>query len=338
MMKIPFQTFVAILFAMLFLTNSNVRGEEKSKPAAKNPNAAAAQKALARGLIRKYRSEYSAFTSALIKTKSKTPAERIALLKNSNAAINAVFADHIKSPVMKTVLPELENTFGIDLEPTLTAVARDNPDPEISAAAMYVLAVHLHNTKRAPKLVVQLLEHTQKNLAKVPYKNGTLGDAAKTSLYNIQNLAVGMTAPDVTGVDADGAKFKLSDYHGKVIVLRFWGDWCPFCRSMFPQERELVKQHRDKPFVLLGVNSDSRARLKKAQQQKNLVWRSFWDGGDVGGPIAGAFRVTEWPTIYVIDHHGVIRHKGEGVRGGRAKWLNKAVEKLIAEAEKEQAK
>jgi len=38
-------------------------------------------------------------------------------------------------------------------------------------------------------------------------------------------LAVGKTAPDFEAVDVDGAKFRLSDYRGKVVVLDFWGFW-----------------------------------------------------------------------------------------------------------------
>jgi len=39
------------------------------------------------------------------------------------------------------------------------------------------------------------------------------------------DLAVGKLAPEISGVDVDGRKFKLSDYRGKVVVLDFWGDW-----------------------------------------------------------------------------------------------------------------
>jgi hypothetical protein len=37
--------------------------------------------------------------------------------------------------------------------------------------------------------------------------------------------AVGKEAPQVEGSDADGKKFKLSDYRGKVVLLDFWGNW-----------------------------------------------------------------------------------------------------------------
>jgi len=36
---------------------------------------------------------------------------------------------------------------------------------------------------------------------------------------------VGNQAPEITGEDIDGKKFKLSDYRGKVVLLDFWGDW-----------------------------------------------------------------------------------------------------------------
>lgn len=36
---------------------------------------------------------------------------------------------------------------------------------------------------------------------------------------------VGKPAPEITGPDTDGEMFNLSDYHGKVVMLDFWGDW-----------------------------------------------------------------------------------------------------------------
>jgi hypothetical protein len=51
---------------------------------------------------------------------------------------------------------------------------------------------------------------------------GTVGEKAKTALFQIRNLAVGKEAPDVEGEDQDGKRFKLSDYRGKVVLLDFW--------------------------------------------------------------------------------------------------------------------
>jgi hypothetical protein len=76
---------------------------------------------------------------------------------------------------------------------------------------------------------------------------------------------------------------------------------------MYPHERSLVAKYQDKPFVIIGVNSDAnRDQLKKIVAREKLTWRSFWDGGSTQGPIASRWNVTGWPTVYLIDHQGVI--------------------------------
>ena len=35
-------------------------------------------------------------------------------------------------------------------------------------------------------------------------------------------LKSGQTGQEIEGIDADGVAFKLSDYHGKVVLLDFW--------------------------------------------------------------------------------------------------------------------
>ena len=72
---------------------------------------------------------------------------------------------------------------------------------------------------------------------------------------------------------------------------------------MYPHERSLVKKLADKPFALVGVNSDKdRDELKEVLAKEEITWRSFWDGGSTDGPIAGRWNVRGWPTVYLIDH------------------------------------
>ena len=60
-----------------------------------------------------------------------------------------------------------------------------------------------------------------------------------------------------------------------------------------------------------------------------IPWRSFWNGTDgPDGPIARAWNVQAWPTVYMIDHRGLIRHKN--LHGSN---LDGPLEKLIKEAE-----
>jgi hypothetical protein len=101
---------------------------------------------------------------------------------------------------------------------------------------------------------------------------------------------------------------------------------------MYPHERSLVKKMEGKPFALVGVNSDQdKAELKKAMAKENITWRSFWNGGSTQGPISTRWAVQGWPTLYVIDHKGVIRHKHVGSPGDKV--LDDEIEKLVKEAE-----
>ena len=98
---------------------------------------------------------------------------------------------------------------------------------------------------------------------------------------------------------------------------------------MYPHERSLVKRFRNKPFVILGVNSDAnREQLRKTVKEERLSWRSWWDGGSTSGPIATTWNVSAWPTVYILDQKGVIR--GKQVHGAS---LDRLLERLVAEAE-----
>jgi hypothetical protein len=70
-----------------------------------------------------------------------------------------------------------------------------------------------------------LFEKVCKEYADVPGSRGKLGALAGAELFERRNLQIGKTAPDIAGEDIEGRAFKLSDYHGKVVMLDFWGNW-----------------------------------------------------------------------------------------------------------------
>ncbi len=95
---------------------------------------------------------------------------------------------------------------------------------------------------------------------------------------------------------------------------------------MYPHERSLVKKLADKPFVLLGVNSDGdAAKFKEIAAREKLSWPCILDGS-TDGPIATQWGISGWPSIFVVDAQGVIRFKDV-----REQELEDAVEKLLSE-------
>jgi hypothetical protein len=81
---------------------------------------------------------------------------------------------------------------------------------------------------------------------------------------------------------------------------------------MYPHERSLVEEMKDKPFALIGVNSDPDIeRARKAVADNQLNWRSFHCGGmGMLGPIPTAWAVSGWPTIVVLDAEMRIHFRG----------------------------
>ena len=100
---------------------------------------------------------------------------------------------------------------------------------------------------------------------------------------------------------------------------------------MYGHERSLVQRYQGRPFALVGVNTDADAEtLKKVQEEEHMTWRSWFDGH--GGPITRQWKITGFPTLYLIDAKGMIRFRHEGAPS--AAELDAEIETLVKEAEK----
>jgi peroxiredoxin len=109
------------------------------------------------------------------------------------------------------------------------------------------------------------------------------------------------------GKDSQGQEFRLSDYRNKVVVLTFSADWCGPCVAAYGQNRKLVETYKNRPFALLSVVADEEPRtVDEAIAKSEITWRCWYDGMD--GPIARRWNIRGWPTVYVLDAQGIIRH------------------------------
>jgi thiol-disulfide isomerase/thioredoxin len=136
---------------------------------------------------------------------------------------------------------------------------------------------------------------------------------------------VGYPAPDIRGEDLEGIDFKLSDFKGKVILLDFWAMWCPPCVKFLPHGRQMVQEYKGRPFVALGVNNDDDP--DEPRSSKVLALRCWADGK--GGPITRSWGIEFFPTVFLIDHEGIIREKFVG----DFSRLDEAVARLVRKAE-----
>lgn len=153
---------------------------------------------------------------------------------------------------------------------------------------------------------------------------------ARREIFELEQLAIGVAAPDIVGADIDGKQMRLSDDRGKVVLLVFWASWCGPCIGDIPHEKELYAKFAGRPFTIVGVNADDTLRSAQVSVSENAIpWRSFWNGPDgIDGPIATSWNVRAWPTVYVLDSEGTIRFKHL-----RRESLDEPLDQLVNETE-----
>ena len=100
-----------------------------------------------------------------------------------------------------------------------------------------------------------------------------------------------------------------------------------------PHLRALVERHKNDPFALVGINTDDdKDKYRKLAKAKKVNWRSAW-AGSPGGEIPTAWSIQQYPSVFVLDAEGRIRH-----RDVRGKLLDRAVAELLAEMKEERGR
>lgn len=140
-------------------------------------------------------------------------------------AVETLARDHARSHAIADVVPALGLALRLARKPTmalLDEVAANHASTETRAQALLVRGeARVQANDDAER---QAGAQDLRRVAELS-KDEDLLAAAKDALFEFEHLQVGCTAPEIEGVDTDGAPMKLSDYRGKVILLDFWGFW-----------------------------------------------------------------------------------------------------------------
>lgn len=145
--------------------------------------------------------------------------------------------------------------------------------------------------------------------ASIPPAPGSVNSGTPSTL-----LTVGKTMIDIVGEDLDGKNMKLSDFDGNVVLISFWGYHSPDCVSMFFYDNSLISRHNGRPFVMVGVNTDTSEQvISKGLQAYKQNRRSFKNKLPDGTLLTKALNITSLPSMILVDHRGIIRKVWTGV-------------------------
>lgn len=126
---------------------------------------------------------------------------------------------------------------------------------------------------------------------------------------------LGQPAPDFVLDGADGQPIRLADYRGRTVVLNFWATWCPPCRAEMPQMQSFHEQAAasGQGVVVLAINlTSTESGADKARQFVQKRGLTFPVALDAAGEVQRAYRVTAYPTTFVVDPQGVVRTVWKG--------------------------
>jgi peroxiredoxin len=131
-------------------------------------------------------------------------------------------------------------------------------------------------------------------------------------------VRVGSPAPDFTGTDTQGHTDKLSDFHGKYVVLEWTNNGCPYTQKHYESGnmQALQKEWTAKGVVWLTILSSAPGQqgYMTAPAENSYMAREHASPTaallDPTGAIGHEFDAKTTPHMFVIDPSGKIIYEG----------------------------
>jgi len=125
-------------------------------------------------------------------------------------------------------------------------------------------------------------------------------------------LAIGKPAPDFSLQDQDGKTVSLSDYKGKIVVLEWFNDECPFVVKFYKDGHmnQWAEKFAGQDVVWLAVDSSN---FTTNEQNKEIAGK--WNIkrpilNDSDGKLGKIYQSKNTPTMYIVDKQGNLAYWG----------------------------
>ena len=129
-------------------------------------------------------------------------------------------------------------------------------------------------------------------------------------------LAIGAKAPAFSLANAvDGKNYAFQPGDGKISVVFFTCNQCPYAKAFEPRLIEIAKQYASKGVTFYAIDSNDENKFAE-ESVANMKDRAVSKGypypylKDNDSSIAHAYGARVTPHVYVIDQKGTLRYRG----------------------------
>lgn len=138
--------------------------------------------------------------------------------------------------------------------------------------------------------------------------------------------------PDFELTTLAGEYLTAEDLRGKVLLLDFWGTWCPPCVASVPSLRTLSHRLKDDPFQLVSISTDSDEKpLREFIAKHQMDWPQVWDKGQEFTRQCG---IHSFPTYVLVSPEGEILHVASGWGQDTERTLSSRIQAALRDLRK----
>jgi thiol-disulfide isomerase/thioredoxin len=121
----------------------------------------------------------------------------------------------------------------------------------------------------------------------------------------------------------DGRTVDLTMLSNKVVLVDFWGTWCPLCVQEMPEMKKLYAQYHTNGFEIVGINfDDDTNRVQRFLKEQDISWPQYF-GGRIGNKYGMDYSLNFFPYLWLADRKGILRdiHSTENLEAKVAKLM-----------------
>ena len=159
-----------------------------------------------------------------------------------------------------------------------------------------------------PKEGLEALDLLSENV-----KNGPMSAIVKRAQQSFEKSVIrkkaqadmqpGKVAPDFKLTTVDGKEVTLASFHGKYLLVDFWGTWCGWCIKGIPDMKRYYNKYHGRVEFLGVCCGDTDKKWRAGVAEHKLPWVNVLEGES---GLSSRYAVGGYPTKVLLDKEGKV--------------------------------